>query len=209
MFGVCDGHGQYGRNVSNFVKVALVQEIEQNYSGECDIDQMMSDSFLKVNKDVEANVPNCTFSGTTCCIVLIRGPQIICANAGDSRAIAVSLDGKARALSRDHKPELPEEHERITAAGGRVQPIINDGEEAGPQRVWLKDQDYPGLAMSRSLGDYVAQSVGVSPDPEVSYYDVTMNDRFFVIASDGVWEFLSNERIAEIAMPFYLKGQAE
>ena len=35
----------------------------------------------------------------------------------------------------------------------------------GPARVWLKDLDVPGLAMSRSLGDYVAQSVGVSPEP--------------------------------------------
>ena len=47
--------------------------------------------------------------------------------------------------------------------------------------------------MSRSLGDYVAQSVGVSCRPELIYYNVTPEDRFLVIASDGVWEFLSNE----------------
>ena len=35
----------------------------------------------------------------------------------------------------------------------------------GPNRVWLKDAELPGLAMSRSLGDYVAQSVGVIPEP--------------------------------------------
>lgn len=35
----------------------------------------------------------------------------------------------------------------------------------GPARVWLQEVDVPGLAMSRSLGDYVAQSVGVSPEP--------------------------------------------
>ena len=66
----------------------------------------------------------------------------------------------------------------------------------GPARVWLQDVDVPGLAMSRSLGDYVAQSVGVIPDPEINIYDISVDDRFLIIASDGVWEFLSNERIA-------------
>ena len=63
--------------------------------------------------------------------------------------------------------------------------------------------DVPGLAMSRSLGDYVAQSVGVIPTPEIDVYDITANDRYVVIASDGVWEFLSNERVAQLALPFY------
>ena len=79
----------------------------------------------------------------------------------------------------------------------------------GPQRVWLKDNEVPGLAMSRSLGDYVAQSVGVSPIPEINVYDISQNDRVIIIASDGVWEFLPNKRVAEIAMKFYESGQAE
>jgi len=73
-----------------------------------------------------------------------------------------------RRLSRDHKPDTPEENQRILSCGGRVRPLINQqagGIEVGPARVWLKDLDVPGLAMSRSLGDYVAQSVGVSPEP--------------------------------------------
>lgn len=63
--------------------------------------------------------------------------------------------------------------------------------------------------MSRSLGDYIAQSVGVIPIPEINIYDICIDDRFMVIASDGVWEFLSNEQIATIIMPFYEKGLAE
>ena len=57
---------------------------------------------------------------------------------------------------------------RILERGGRVRPLLNHamgGIEVGPARVWLQDVDVPGLAMSRSLGDYVAQSVGVSPEP--------------------------------------------
>lgn len=82
----------------------------------------------------------------------------MCANAGDSRAIVVNQEGVPHALSRDHKPDDADEHERIMARGGRVRPIINQhlGVEMGPARVWLQEMDVPGLAMSRSLGDYVA-----------------------------------------------------
>lgn len=112
-----------------------------------------------MNTDIEENTPDCKFSGTTASIVLTRGPQIISANAGDSRAILVDKNGGVRPLSRDHKPDTPEENQRILSCGGRVRPLINQqagGQEVGPARVWLKDLDVPGLAMSRSLGDYVA-----------------------------------------------------
>ena len=79
-----------------------------------------------------------------------------------------------------------------------MKPFFNHhiGKELGPARVWLTDHDIPGLAMSRSLGDYVAQSVGVIPDPEIILYDIKIEDRVIIIASDGVWEFMSNEKVA-------------
>ena len=40
----------------------------------------------------------------------------------------------------------------------------------GPHRVWLKTENIPGLAMSRSFGDYVASTVGVIAEPEVINY---------------------------------------
>lgn len=62
-----------------------------------------------------------------------------------------------KALSNDHKPELPEEKKRIEKKGGRVEPLYDDyNNPYGPYRVWLKKDDLPGLAMSRSIGDEVA-----------------------------------------------------
>ena len=55
------------------------------------------------------------------------------------------------------------------------------------------EQDAPGLAMSRSIGDYIAHSVGVATDAEVKRFELTSEDKFLIIASDGVWEFLSND----------------
>lgn len=164
------------------------------------------------------------------CTVLFNGTKVICANAGDSRAIKVSVQNfdqgsisrksnfqhlsynyiepiiEATALNRDHKPELKDESERILKKGGRIDSFrdyYNNGEPIGPQRVWLQNEELPGLAMSRSFGDRVAHSVGVSAEAEVWEFTLGLNDKFVVIASDGVWEFLSNEDVANIVMPYY------
>lgn len=63
--------------------------------------------------------------------------------------------------------------------------------------------------MSRSLGDQVAHSVGVSSVPETTEFILDIEDKFVVIASDGVWEFLSNQEVSEIILPFYLENQPE
>lgn len=60
--------------------------------------------------------------------------------------------------------------------------------------------------MSRSLGDIMAHSVGVIGTPEVIEYMLESSDKFVVIASDGVWEFISNKEIAALVAPFYLEG---
>jgi serine/threonine protein phosphatase PrpC len=102
-------------------------------------------------------------------------------------------------ISFDQKPENPAEKARIKAAGGRVEPLPGPpGEDCGPQRVWLADVDVPGLAMSRSIGDEVSQQVGVISVPEIIVHDLVPEDRLVVWASDGVWEFISNEEAAEI-----------
>jgi serine/threonine protein phosphatase PrpC len=63
--------------------------------------------------------------------------------------------------------------------------------------------------MSRSLGDYVAQSVGVIPKPEILEYELEADDQYMVVASDGVWEFLPNHQVAAITKPFYEQSAPE
>jgi serine/threonine protein phosphatase PrpC len=112
-------------------------------------------------------------------------------------------------LSDDHKPDLPIEYKRITKKfNGRVLSYIDtDGNPVGPARVWLKNQNIPGLAMSRSIGDTVAHSVGVECSPEIKEFSLKKQDKILVIASDGLWEFLSNKEVLDIILPFYKKDK--
>ena len=72
-------------------------------------------------------------------------------------------------------------------------------------RVWLKNENIPGLAMSRAFGDAVAAKAGVTSIPEIREYPVSEDDRFMVVASDGIWEFITNEQVVEIVSQFYEK----
>lgn len=74
----------------------------------------------------------------------------------------------------------------------------------------FKGQNYPGLAMSRSLGDNLAQTIGVISTPEVKEFDIVQEDiRYVVLASDGIWEFLTNEKVRDIIEPYYQANDAK
>lgn len=76
-------------------------------------------------------------------------------------------------------------------------------------RVWLKNENLPGLAMSRSFGDGTACKVGVHAEPEIKVFELSPEDRIVVIASDGVWEFMENQQVANIVFPYFAQRNAE
>lgn len=124
-----------------------------------------------------------------------------CANVGDSRAIIVK-GNKVTALSVDQKPNNPEELKRINRNGGVVTEYFN-GEDTGVYRVFAKGENYPGLAVSRTIGDLIATPLGVIPEPVFTENNIDKDTNFIIIASDGVWEFLNNIKVAEIVSPYY------
>jgi serine/threonine protein phosphatase PrpC len=103
------------------------------------------------------------------------------------------------------------ESERILSMNGRIDYFKDhEGKKMGPARVYSKDDDGPGLAMSRSLGDTIAERLGVIAIPDVKVYKrCPEKDRAVVICSDGVSEFLSNDRIGDIIFPFYATNDTE
>ncbi len=65
-------------------------------------------------------------------------------------------------------------------------------------RVWCRDEDVPGLAMSRSLCDSVGKRAGIVSTPDIFTYSLTDTDAFLIVASDGLWEFMGAREIADI-----------
>ncbi|KAK5935128.1 hypothetical protein CgunFtcFv8_020514 [Champsocephalus gunnari] len=128
-------------------------------------------------------------SGTTAVVALIRGKQLIVANAGDSRCV-VSERGKAVDMSYDHKPEDELELTRIKNAGGKV---TMDGRVNG------------GLNLSRAIGDhFYKRNKALPPDeqmissmPDVKVLTLNGDHDFMVIACDGIWNVLSSQEVVD------------
>ena len=195
-FGIFDGHGSEGHLVSQAIKQFFMNCSCYDYSNNSMILSLFSALSRIINNSQYFDSIN---SGSTVVLIHITPDKIISINCGDSRAILITKNKIIIPLSRDHKPELPEEKQRIETSGGRVDKIFG----MGPYRVWFKDEDYPGLAMSRSIGDKLAHKVGVSDIPEIKEYNICdFLPLAVIIASDGVWEFMSNEDVRNIVMNF-------
>ena len=227
---VCDGHGVEGHFVSDFIKEILPYDMSENLKffniltdnekEKEKIFDVIKETFINANEKLVSNEEiNSLFSGSTCVSVIYTPEKLIVPNIGDSRAVLGRLinketnEYKAIELSRDHKPTEKDEEKRILENDGRIQPFIEDGEFVGPQRVWIKEDEVPGLAMTRSFGDRMAATVGVISEPEIKEYIFNPNDKFMIIASDGIWEFISSQECINIIKEFYnnndIKGCCE
>ena len=113
-------------------------------------------------------------------------------------------------LTTDHKPIIEIEKRRILNHGGRIEEYkdINNN-LIGPKRVWLQNKNIPGLAMTRSFGDQIASTVGVISEPEVKIYNFEIEDKFLIIASDGLWEYISNDEIVKIVENYYFENNCK
>jgi serine/threonine protein phosphatase PrpC len=195
---------------------------------------VIREAFRQVNQKLDDHTRiDCMMSGTTCVMLLLYRNLIVSANVGDSRAVMFtqlangcaggsvpSAYWKATPLSRDHKPEDPEEAARIKQSGGRIEQskllpglfgkaMIASSQYYGPKRVWLKNKQVPGLAMTRSLGDFVAKTVGVTFEPEIKVFaNLLENDKALVVASDGIWDRIPNDEIAAIVRLFHERRDA-
>ncbi|ETV66859.1 hypothetical protein H257_16793 [Aphanomyces astaci] len=214
LLGVFDGHGEAGDGVSqyfrahfptelfNHAQFAPTGDVAKDTAG---IQAAIQFALNAVEKRVirDASIDT-EFSGSTGVVVVIRDRLLIVGNVGDSRITRGFLQAgllTASSLSKDHKPDLPAEKARILASGGRVFAVEYDDGIDGPPRVWLGHMDVPGLAMSRSLGDAVAHTAGVSSEPEFFVHTLDTTDRCLVIATDGLWEFMSDEEVIKMIAP--------
>ncbi|KAL6610754.1 hypothetical protein ACP70R_040723 [Stipagrostis hirtigluma subsp. patula] len=200
-FAVYDGHGgpRVAQACRDRMHVVLAEEVSHRggAGGDARWKEAMAASFARVDgevtdcfapaaaadADADADMPFRTV-GSTAVVAVVGHRRIVVANCGDSRAV-LSRGGVPVPLSTDHKPDRPDELERVEAAGGRV---IN----------WNGYRVLGVLATSRSIGDYYLKPY-VSAEPEVTVVDRTDQDEFLILASDGLWDVVSNEVACKIA----------
>ncbi|MCO5590442.1 hypothetical protein L7F22_044412 [Adiantum nelumboides] len=208
-FAIYDGHG--GSQASKFcadrLHYALSEELSgsqvlENSGDDSEWKRVMTSCFLNMDTEVGGVCPygacdnvddsaTCCMNaiapenvGTTAVIAVLSPSQVIVANCGDSRAV-LSRGGTAIPLSKDHKPERDEETSRIEAAGGRV--INWDGYRVAGL-----------LGLSRALGDRYLKQYVIS-EPDVLCVPRTNDDECLILASDGLWDVVSNEIACDVA----------
>lgn len=128
--------------------------------------------------------------GTTAIVAVIHGKRAFVANCGDSRGLIVQRGGQLKPMSFDHKPNRADEQKRITDMGGEI--------------IYYGRWRVQGiLATSRAIGDVSLQPL-ISCEPEIIEKELNNDDEYLVLASDGIWDVLSNEQVAKFV---YKKGQ--
>ncbi|XP_061362125.1 probable protein phosphatase 2C 65 [Gastrolobium bilobum] len=225
--GVFDGHGPLGHKVSQFIRdnlpsklsaaIKMSQQKACKYydANDADTDDAYDENynnmslasweacFLKTFDEMDDHLAqeintDSYCSGCTAVTLIKQGDQLIVGNLGDSRAVLCTREGNQLIpvqLTVDLKPDIPSEASRIINCEGRV---FAAEEEPDVYRLWMPDEDCPGLAMSRAFGDFCLKDYGLISAPDVFYRKLSNQDEFVVLATDGVWDVLTNNEVINI-----------
>ena len=180
-----DGHG--GKEVSQFLKSyihkKLMTNINYSITKPVNFKKKIDKIFNQCQNEIYGK--KCNFCGSTslCCIIYKYKTNYFLRliNLGDCRAVLSNYQMKTIQLTYDHRPALLMEKKRIEQLGGRIE---YDGY---CHRI-------NGLSVSRSFGDVYAKP-HVSHMPDIYNFKLHPNDKFVIIACDGVWDFVSNEEV--------------
>ena len=132
--------------------------------------------------EIQLNDDGCT--ATTAVLV---GQRLVVAHVGDSRAVLGEY-GEAKPLTEDHKPNRPDERERIENVGGT---IIHSG-------TWRVSGV---LAVSRSFGNRQLKQF-IVPHPEIREDRLHPETSCLIVATDGVWDVVDNDEAVELVSQY-------
>ncbi len=221
LFCVYDGHGDFGDAVSTEALRAMHAHLQASAAELTSAPTAaLVDAFETVHARLEVLATKAEVSvdardsGACALVAYMHGSSLLVAGAGDCRAVlGTTREGvlSAVALSTDHRVDLPAEQARILASGGWVRPAKGEGDDYVPARMyenqhapWLG----PGLTVARSIGDLNAMRCGLVATPEVCSHEVDPEtDRFLVLGSDGLWEFLRQEDAIHIVDGYFNRGE--
>jgi len=186
-FAIFDGHAGMGtaRYAADHLDKKLLDTFDHNNKmSDTQLHSAIKEAFVELDKDVRIVVKD--HSGCVCIACLISPKEIYLINMGDSRAIIISNDGQVLAYTEDHKPDDPNEQKRIHEAGGTITKIPGD------DILRVEGQ----LATTRVLGDFSLNKNLVPPIPDIVTYSRKSSAAFIILASDGIWDVMTNEQVA-------------
>ncbi|XP_057432941.1 probable protein phosphatase 2C 59 [Lotus japonicus] len=186
LFGVFDGHG--GARAAEYVKKNLFSNLISHPNFISDTKSAIADAYNHTDSEFlkSENSTHSRDAGSTASTAILVGDRLLVANVGDSRAV-ICRGGNAIAVSRDHKPDQTDERQRIEDAGGFV--------------MWAGTWRVGGvLAVSRAFGDRLLKQYVVA-DPEIQEEKVDTSLEFLILASDGLWDVVSNEEAVAMIKP--------
>lgn len=183
LYGVFDGHG--GSEAAQYCRDEIGKALVSAREFPKNPEEALEEAILGVDEDyLRLARKNNRDDGTTLIVAMTYGNKITVANVGDSRAVLVKCDGSVDALSYDHKPNSEREKARIEGLGGKV---VFWG-------VWRVNGV---LAVSRAIGDRMLKKY-VTAEPEFVTAEVTPDDTYMVIASDGLWDVIDNDEVGRL-----------
>ena len=181
--------------------------ISKLFSNEDFIRKIIAELDLKAN---ESNF-DLQFSGTTCLLLFLFEDYIICSNIGDSMCVLFNCSNEDRwtydIISKIHKPDIQSEKDRVLLNGGVIHPYYDElGIFEGPNRVYVKGKTYPGLSLTRSIGDLEAEKIGIISEPDIIIKKKDSTCKYLVLGSDGLWDVIKPYDVRRIVNPYFLKS---
>lgn len=219
-FAVLDGHGgtQVADHAAKQLHKNIMQQFRQKQVQPASRDEKLrgaiKEAFVQTDKEIlsMSERKGCQLVGSTCVSALLHGNpklgtalRLVVANLGDSRAVLCRA-GVAVPVSEDHKPARMDEKKRVERAGGLVLQIRGVPRLAAPTNPNSMNKsarrEYQGLAMTRSFGDmYFKQPSALAiAEPEVQVLNLSDKDLFAVLATDGIFDVMSNQEVVDMAL---------
>ena len=234
IYGIFDGHGDNGHLISSYISKFMntFYNNKNNYYVKQDdkenaLNKNITNIFFENHKNI---IQNCSslmdeeiktkidfdisLSGSTSIMVFLTNDNLICSNVGDSQCFLFNCSADDlwtfESLAKQHLATNDEEKKRIVESGGDIHPYYEeDGIFEGPDRIYAKNKAYPGLVMSRTIGDLEAKKIGVISEPEFITKKIDKNCKYLVIGSDGLWDVVKPYDIIRIVRPFFNRGDIE
>jgi protein phosphatase 2C len=182
LYGIYDGHGGY--HVSSLLSEIMPKLFLDKHMTYPLNKRQINKICNGVQRIIVEKYPSKSMECGSTCLIAIKykyNDEVLLnvINVGDSRAV-ICYGTTAFSITSDHKPLYPNEIQRITKQGGVV---YCDGLD------WRVDN----LSLSRSFGD--ASSKFTPPIPDLFLHKLSKNDKFMVLACDGLWDVLDNQSV--------------